>query len=90
MPAIFALESHIDKLAEELGIDPLELRSKNYTTHGTMAAWEATRPHATVSDHEREIPYSSKKLDECMKLVTEAIGWNRRKSLQSVGTGGRA
>jgi xanthine dehydrogenase molybdenum-binding subunit len=71
------LESHIDKLAEELGIDPLELRSKNYTTHGTMAAWEATRPSGTISDHEVKIPYSSK----------NAIGWNRRKSLKNASKG---
>lgn len=87
MPAIFALESHIDKLAEELGIDPLKLRLKNYATHGTMAAWEATRPSGTMSDHEVKIPYSSKNLDQCMKLVTEAIGWNRRKSLKNASRG---
>lgn len=87
MPAIFALESHVDKLAEELGIDPLKLRVKNYATHGTVAAWEAARPSSTMSDHEVKIPYSSKNLDECMKLVTEAIGWNKRKSLKNASRG---
>lgn len=72
MPAIFALESHIDKLAEELGIDPLEFRLKNYTIYG---------------DQERKIPYSSKNLDECMRLVTEAIGWRRRKGLKNATQG---
>lgn len=83
MPAIFFLESHIDKLAEELGIDPLELRLKNYTNYGANYAWEATRPKSPILDQERKIPYSSKNLDKCMKLVTEAIGWEKRKSLKN-------
>ena len=81
MPAIFALESHIDRLAEELGMDPLEFRLKNYTTYGS------TRINLAFRDQEMKIPYSSKKLDECMKLATEAIGWKRRESLKNAQQG---
>jgi xanthine dehydrogenase molybdenum-binding subunit len=78
MPAIFALESHMDMLAEELNIDPLELRLKNYTTYGITPA------NADIlCDQETKIPYSSKSLDKCMKRVTDAVGWNRRKGPDS-------
>jgi xanthine dehydrogenase molybdenum-binding subunit len=83
MPAIFALESHIDKVAAQLGMDPLELRLKNYTTYGS------THIYPALPDREVKIPYSSKKLDECMRLVTEAIGWKRRKSLKKAAQGGK-
>ncbi|OGP89694.1 MAG: hypothetical protein A2156_00605 [Deltaproteobacteria bacterium RBG_16_48_10] len=85
MPAIFFLESHMDRLAEELDIDPLELRLKNYAAYGSNYAWEATRPQTAILDQERKIPYSSKHLDQCMDLVTKAIGWERRKSLKDAG-----
>ena len=87
MPAIFALESHIDRMAEELGIDPLEFRLKNYTTYSTIGADAAVRPDAAVSDKEIQIPYSSKNLDECMKLAANAIGWEKRKRLKDTGRG---
>lgn len=83
MAAIFALESHMDKLAARLGIDPLELRLKNYTTYGS------THLYPELRDQEVKIPYSTKKLDECMKLVTEAIGWKRRKNLKHTPKGGK-
>jgi CO/xanthine dehydrogenase Mo-binding subunit len=83
MTAIFALESHIDRLAEELGIDPLEFRFKNYTTCGYdshEAPSDLVEVLSEAGSQETKIPYSSKKLDECMNLVAEGIGWNRRKS----------
>jgi CO/xanthine dehydrogenase Mo-binding subunit len=89
MPAIFFLESHIDKLAEELSIDPLELRMKNYAAYGANYAWEATRPKTAILDQERKIPYSSKSLGKCMKFVTEGIGWEKRKSAKKVTQGPR-
>jgi len=72
MNVIFSLDSHIDRLAEELGIDPFELRMKNYTVYG---------------DQEKKIPYSAKRLDECMRVVTEAIGWERRNSFKNAVQG---
>ncbi|MFI6095864.1 xanthine dehydrogenase family protein molybdopterin-binding subunit [Lentzea sp. NPDC051213] len=58
----FALESAMDELAEKLGIDPLELRLRNY---------------ATVVPNTRK-PWSSKHLDECYRLGAEEFGWSRR------------
>ncbi len=83
MTATFALESHMDRLAEEIGMDPLALRLKNYApTHTT-----SIKP--ALLEREMKIPYSSKRLDQCMKVVTTTIGWERRKGLKEASPGGR-
>jgi xanthine dehydrogenase YagR molybdenum-binding subunit len=58
----FALESALDELAYELGIDPIELRARN---------------HAEV-DPESGRPWSSKSLLECYRVGAERFGWARR------------
>ena len=58
----FGLETAMDELAYELGIDPLELRLRNY---------------ATV-DPSSGKPWSSKSLDECYRQGAERFGWSRR------------
>jgi CO/xanthine dehydrogenase Mo-binding subunit len=80
MQAIFALESHMDRLAAELGMDPLEFRMKNYATYQTVGADAARDLSQQVKSYAAKIPYSSKILDQCMKLATDAIGWEKRKS----------
>ena len=88
MPAIFALESHMDKMAETLSMDPLEFRLKNYSLSGTVGLKAGDDPRSSVAvEEEREIPYSSKRLDECMKLAAQAIGWEKRKSPLFTGEG---
>jgi xanthine dehydrogenase YagR molybdenum-binding subunit len=56
----FALESAMDELAAKLGIDPLELRRKNY---------------AKVDPAQGE-KYSAKHLDECYDKGGQMSGWN--------------
>jgi xanthine dehydrogenase YagR molybdenum-binding subunit len=58
----FALESALDELAYELGIDPVELRIIN---------------HADVNPHTGK-PWSSKYLKECYQKGAERFGWSRR------------
>jgi len=58
----YALESAMDELAFALNMDPMEFRLKNYT----------------LSDPERNLPYSSKYLKECFELGAAQIGWNKR------------
>jgi len=58
----FALESAMDELAYELGIDPVQLRLKNYADR----------------DPEQNKPWSSKSLRECYRVGAEAFGWNKR------------
>jgi xanthine dehydrogenase molybdenum-binding subunit len=86
MTAIFALESHIDRLAEELCIDPLEFRLKNYAIYASDSheiTDGAIEPLVTISEQEKEIPYSSNQVKECMNLVAKEIGWERRRTLNS-------
>jgi xanthine dehydrogenase YagR molybdenum-binding subunit len=59
---LYALECAMDELAYELGIDPLELRLKNY---------------AEV-DQRKNRPFSSKELRECYRQGAEKFGWARR------------
>ncbi|MEN3608512.1 xanthine dehydrogenase family protein molybdopterin-binding subunit [Plantactinospora sp. ZYX-F-223] len=58
----FALESALDELAAELRLDPVELRLRNY---------------ATVYPG-RNVPWSSKHLDECYRVGAQRFGWARR------------
>ena len=74
-----ALEAAMDVLAEEVGIDPVELRLKNIPE----------------KNPEEGLPFSSHKLAECLRQGAEAFGWDRgpRKPRQTregewwVGTG---
>ncbi|WP_036484896.1 xanthine dehydrogenase family protein molybdopterin-binding subunit [Myxosarcina sp. GI1] len=59
---LYALESAIDELAYEVGIDPLELRLKNYTEQ----------------DPESNLPWSEKALRECYEKGAERFGWSKR------------
>lgn len=68
----FGLDGFLDELANEIDMDPLELRRKNYTTKNRGGTG---------------IPYSSKGLDECYTLGAEAIGWNRRNKEPGQGSG---
>ncbi len=57
----FALESLLDELADKLGIDPLELRIKNYAHIDPRSGRE----------------YSSKNLDECYRKGAQMVGWDQ-------------
>ena len=59
---VYALESALDELSYELGIDPLELRQINY---------------AEV-DPESNLPWSKKALRECYTKGAEVFGWSQR------------
>jgi xanthine dehydrogenase YagR molybdenum-binding subunit len=58
----FALESAMDELAVALGMDPVELRLKNYAEQ----------------DPESGKPWSSKSLRECYRVGAERFGWSKR------------
>ncbi len=64
-PSIFALDCQMDIIATDLGIDPKEFLLKNAVYQG----WETT-------DHR---VMGSCGLQECIKKVTEAIGWEEKK-----------
>ncbi len=59
---VFTLECAMDKLASELGIDPIELRLRNITD----------------TDPNTGHPWSSSGLRDCLELGAARFGWDRR------------
>ena len=70
---IYALESLIDTLAEDLKIDPIDLRKRN-----------ANLPFTTTSNGAR---IQSARLSECLDAVRDAIGWDEKKAVRRPGWG---
>jgi xanthine dehydrogenase YagR molybdenum-binding subunit len=62
-PGTFALESAMDELANELKIDPIQLRILNHTSENI----------------EEKLPFSEENLLECYKIGAEKLGWANRK-----------
>ncbi|MGP4863664.1 molybdopterin cofactor-binding domain-containing protein [Psychrobacter sp. T6-5] len=59
---MIAVECAMDELASQLGIDPIELRRRN----------------EPEKDPSQDIPFSTRKLIECMEQGAEQFGWNER------------
>ncbi|NJP96807.1 xanthine dehydrogenase family protein molybdopterin-binding subunit [Nonomuraea sp. FMUSA5-5] len=66
--AHFGLETAMDELSHELGIDPVELRIRNHTDV-VQQTWAGGEP---------ERPYGGKHLLECYRAAAEEFGWARR------------
>ncbi|WEH13256.1 xanthine dehydrogenase family protein molybdopterin-binding subunit [Streptomyces sp. VNUA24] len=60
--AAFALESGLDELAHELGIDPIELRLRN----------------EPQEDPSNGLPFSTRRLRECLRAGARAFRWSGR------------
>lgn len=58
----FALESAMDDLAHRLGMDPIELRLRNEPDH----------------DQTDGLPFSTRRLSECLRRGADEFGWSRR------------
>jgi xanthine dehydrogenase YagR molybdenum-binding subunit len=59
---VYAIEAAMDELAHAAGIDPLELRLRNYTD----------------TEQNEGLPFSSKELRECYRVGAEKFGWAGR------------
>jgi CO/xanthine dehydrogenase Mo-binding subunit len=72
---MFPQEVHMDRLAEKLGMDPVEFRLKNHA-------------RKEDGDQDRKVPFASIGLEDCARLGAEKIGWkaNWRKPGTSPGT----
>lgn len=63
-PGTFALESAMDELAAQLGLDPIELRRRN----------------VPAQDGATGLPWSSNHFTRCLEVVEEGFGWKQRKA----------
>jgi xanthine dehydrogenase YagR molybdenum-binding subunit len=61
-PGLLAVESAMDELAHALGMDPVELRIRNEPT----------------VDPERGVPFSDRRLVDCIREGARRFGWERR------------
>ncbi|MQB45718.1 xanthine dehydrogenase family protein molybdopterin-binding subunit [Rhizobium sp. ICMP 5592] len=61
-PSAFGIESAMDELAHELGMDPLEIRLLNYAER----------------DQEVDKPWSTRQLREAFEAGAKAFGWAKR------------
>jgi xanthine dehydrogenase YagR molybdenum-binding subunit len=61
-PSAYGIECAIEELAYELGMDPLDIRLKNYADH----------------DYQSGKPWSTRRLREALTEGAEAFGWSRR------------
>ncbi|MFF3851302.1 xanthine dehydrogenase family protein molybdopterin-binding subunit [Streptomyces sp. NPDC002328] len=60
--AAFPMESALDELAYELGVDPIELRLRN----------------EPEEDPSSGLPFSTRRLRDCYRVGVREFGWNRR------------
>ncbi|MVA26363.1 xanthine dehydrogenase family protein molybdopterin-binding subunit [Agrobacterium vitis] len=61
-PSAFGIECAMDELAAAIGMDPLEIRLKNYADH----------------DYQSGKPWSTRQLREALTQGADAFGWSRR------------
>ena len=69
----FAFEIHLDMLAEKLGVDPMELRKRNFAGDG-----------ATLVNGQK---LGSSGLIECLDAVAQASGWTDKRGKLGPGRG---
>jgi xanthine dehydrogenase YagR molybdenum-binding subunit len=70
-PGTFALESALDEAALQLGIDPVDLRVRNFADR----------------DHDANVPWTSNSLLECYRIGAERFGWSQRPATGSARDG---
>ena len=63
VPGLFALEAGMNELADELKMDPLQLRLIN---------------DAEKDESNKDIPFSSRHLKECYEVGAKKFGWEKR------------
>ncbi len=59
---MYAIECAMDELAHKTGVDPIDLRRRNYTE----------------KDQNEDLPFSSKELHACYQQGAAAFGWAKR------------
>ncbi|GED11854.1 molybdopterin-dependent oxidoreductase [Cellulosimicrobium cellulans] len=77
---IFAVESAVDELAQQLGMDPLELRRRNVVLDGDPML-------STHPTPEEDVLYGSYGLDQCLDLAADALARGRARDVAAYGPG---
>jgi len=62
LAGLMVFESAVDELAEQLGVDPVELRIRNDTDY----------------DPDKDLPLSGRRLVDCLREGAEQFGWSER------------
>lgn len=70
----FALESHIDEIAHQLKMDPLEFRRKNHVRKGD---WDPVEGESIDGIWHSKRQFRSCGLPECLEKGAAAIGWHQ-------------
>ena len=76
----FTLECLMDRVAEELGMDPLEFRVRNQVRPEGQPGHRTTPAGQIVDSQPIEggVPFSSNGLDQCLRTGAEAFDWTGR------------
>ncbi|MFF2268994.1 molybdopterin-dependent oxidoreductase [Cellulosimicrobium cellulans] len=77
---IFAVESAVDELAQQLGMDSLELRRRNVVLDGDPML-------STHPTPEEDVLYGSYGLDQCLDLAADALARGRARDVATYGAG---
>ncbi len=76
--ALFALEVHMEEIAEALGLEVIEFKRKNWVQAGDTLD---IAPHLGEGEAKIEAPIiQSCGLNECVKQGMQAIGWDTKQS----------
>ncbi len=71
-PGSFALESAMDELADQMGLDPVELRLRNIADHDQVTG----------------LPWSSNSLAQCLRSGAQRFGWRPDRAARGWREGG--
>ncbi len=75
----FALESHLDEIARQLGMDALELRRKNWLKVGDKLSL------VSRLNESKEQSVKSCGLSECLRIVEEKVQWKEKRGKGGTG-----
>jgi putative selenate reductase molybdopterin-binding subunit len=80
--AAFAMEVYLDEVAEQLGLDPIEMRRKNHIMPG-----EGSPVFAALGEGKPGVEQTigSSGLKECLELGAKAIGWEQKRGKPGTG-----
>ncbi|MEE8396330.1 MAG: xanthine dehydrogenase family protein molybdopterin-binding subunit, partial [bacterium] len=85
----FAVEVTVDRIAEALGVDPLDYRLRHHVTAAGQPGRRTTPPGRILPDEPVEggLPFSSNGLRDCLLAGAERIGWREKRQPNGSASG---